>query len=180
MKKLLYAMLMMVLIAGLAACGDAEADGKANDNENNAQDEVADEATNDNAAEEANDNSASEDADDPLENENFAQVVDILKENDYEVTDVQSGFDDVVGSEDSVTMVVNGEDMLTLQVFKVEDGHENLNKINETGEATLEFDGQQGDVAGFYAIGNYAFFLGEGHPDSEEVETLIKDNFSPQ
>ncbi|WP_217587138.1 LptM family lipoprotein [Lentibacillus saliphilus] len=184
MKKLLYVMLMMVLAVGLAACGDSDENNNAN-GENNDQ-EQANVDNGDNGSENADgaeegdaDEAAGEDSD-ALGDENYQQIVDLLKDNDFEVTDVQEGYDDVIGSEGSVTMVVNGEDMLALQVYKMEEGHENLDKINESGTATLEFEGQQGDVEGFYAIGNYAIFLAEGHPDSEAVETLLKDNFTPQ
>lgn len=174
MKKMMELLLIMVVVAGLAACN-----GEDNSNVDKAKDDEQEQsdvnATDESSVESGGDADAETSNSD---NENFDQVFEILESNGLEISDKQAGHDDLSGSIQSMIASINGEEILTFEVYEMEPDHENLIQAKETGQATMVFEGQEGEINVLTVIDNYVFLLPEGHPDCEKVKTLLEENFS--
>ncbi|GKV57344.1 hypothetical protein NCCP2222_32910 [Sporosarcina sp. NCCP-2222] len=171
MKKLLMVLLMALLVMALAACGDDKKDeGQAagtNDTDNTEQAE----GTTDDAE-------GTEDAStDAVEDEYFQNVIAILKDAGYDVTDIKENYDNsfFVDTISSVAAVINGEDVLQFQAYEIDPDSESLKQAQETGLAPAEFEGQKFDYEGIIVIGNHYFFLAEGHPDQADIYKLLEE-----
>ena len=159
MKKLFMTLLMAMLVAALAACsGDEKKD------EEQATDSTVTEGTSDEDV-----------AVESTGNEYYDNVVAILKDAGYEVTNVTDGDPEFfTDTKNAFSAEINGEDMLTLQLFEIDPDSEYLKNAKETGMGQAEFEGEVAEIP-VDVIGNHYIFLAEGHPDQEDVIKLLKE-----
>jgi|SRR5690625_2320074 len=190
MKKFLMLLMLTVFAAGMVACGSDNNENN-NGNENNqeeqsnnsnAVDENENQNENENGNEDAvdnenaaNDNGEEADAGDAADNEGFQEFISLLEDEGMDV-DVQAGNEDVTDYTDSIDLIVNGEDMLTVEVYEMEADSENLKNAKENGEVEVVFEGMEGELPA-KAKGNYVFLLAEGHPDLDAIEDIIENDF---
>src|SRR5699024_6336626 len=175
MKRLLSLFVMLILAGVLVACSGDNNNNAANaDTENNGDANAEENDVNGNSTDS---DDATDDGDLP-EDENYDQVFDMLESEGYELGEKEEGFKEDFGADSAITVVLNGEDALPLQIYKMPEDSENLEQAHETGEMTMEYEGQEGQIP-VLAIDNYCFFLDEGHPDVDDVYQLIEDNFEP-
>ncbi|GEN81802.1 hypothetical protein SLU01_01140 [Sporosarcina luteola] len=162
MKKLFMILLMALIVSALAACsGDDKGD--------------AADSTDADVTEQTDGTSGDEPNSAVLDNEYFKNVVDILKAEGYELTNFTDGDTDFfTDTQSSFAVQVNGEDMLTLQVFEMDPDSEHLKNAAETGMGQAEFEGEVAEIP-VLVIDNHYFFLAEGHPDQEDIYKLLQE-----
>jgi len=184
MKKLLTLLMMVVFAVGMVACGsDKDNNNEGNDNANNQQEENngnnagnGNEDANNNGNEDNSGNENAEgDAEGATEKPGFQEFISLLEAEGLEV-EVQAGNEDVPDYKDSINLVVNGEDMLLVEIYEMEADSDNLKQAHENGEVTVVFEGMEGELPA-KAKGNYVFLLAEGHPDLETIENIIDNDF---
>lgn len=151
-------LLMVVLIvSALAACSEED---KNNDNQAEKNDST-----------ETTDGATSEE----IENEYYKNVVEILKDEGYEVTNTTAGDTDFfTDTKSSFSTEVNGEDMLTFQMFEIDPNSEHLKNAKETGMGQAEYEGEVAEIP-VLVIGNYFVFMAEGHPDQPDIYKLLQE-----
>lgn len=113
-------------------------------------------------------------------NENFLQVIEIIRSNGFDISEPAVGDNDVKGAKDNVYFNINEEDLLPFQVFEMEPGDENLQLAKDSGNVVLEFEGMEGEVPADLVNENYIFFLPEGHPDRDDVLKALEEEFRPE
>lgn len=168
-KRLTAVAAMTLFVAGLAACGNeaVESGGKTEATSAEAAETDAETET-DLGEAEASANAA------------FLQIAELLETEGLNPSEPLVGENDVKGSVDNAWIVVDGEDMLPLQIYEMEPGDENLETAKDTGEVTLSFDGMEGEVPVELIKDNYVIFFAEGHPDRDQVIKLIDEQFKPE
>lgn len=168
MKKALLVLMMMIVAGALAACG-----GESPKEDAGAKDtEATDGGATDSGAEAGDENV---DPTDP----NFDLIIDLLKDAGLEVGDKTTGYADIDGTLQVMTVVIEGEDMLPLQVYKMEPDSDNLKSAKEKGVVTMEFEGQSGEIP-MEAKDDFLYFLAEGHPDQEKVYKVMENDFNQE
>lgn len=160
----------MILL--LAACG--------NDDTNTDETEVSSTSAVESSEVVMSSETGSTEANTNITNENFLQIIDIIRSNGFEISEPTVGDNDVKGAKDNVYFDINGEHFLIFQVFEMEPGDENLKLAEDTGMVILEFDGEEGEVPADMVIENYIFFLPEGHPDHDAVFAALEEEFQPK
>lgn len=177
MRKLLALLAVLILTVGLVACGDDnDTEEPATEPEETEQDTDGEEADEDESA----DDESEEVADGEFAaNEKINEVLTLLDDNGFEVSNVIDGNLDVVGSTDGIMAEINGDDLFLFEAVELEEGHENIDQVQNDGEVTMEFEGQQGEVPA-WGKGNYVFLLAEGHEDYEEIVELIENEFDAE
>src|SRR5690625_295167 len=160
MKKFLMLLMLTVFAAGMVACGsDNNENNNGNENnqeeqnnDNNAVDENGNQNGNENGNEDAadnenatNDNGDEADAGDAADNEGFQEFISLLEDEGMDV-EVQPGNEDVTDYTDSIDLIVNEEDMLTVEVYEMEADSENLQHAKENGEVEVVFEGMEGEL----------------------------------
>lgn len=164
MKKFLMLLLAVVMIGALAACGGDDKD----------KDKDADKTPP--ASETETPDAGETEAPEATGNEYYDSVVTILTDAGYEVANahVDEELDFFTDTVSSFSIEINQEDMLPLQMYQIKADSEHLATAKETGMGQAGFEGEvfESEVV---VIGDYYFFLGEGHPDSEAVITLLKE-----
>ena len=172
MKKALLVFMMMVVAGALAACnGDTAKDDAAKPDT-----EAADSGATDTEAD-ADADASSEDVDptDP----NFDRILDLLKDAGLEVGEKTTGFADIAGTTQVMNVVIDGEDMLPLQVYMMEPDSENLKSAKEKGEVTMEFEGQEGQIP-MEAKDDFLYFIADGHPEHDKVYDVLDNDFNQE
>lgn len=184
MRKALSSVVMLLLLFALAACGsDKES--------NNKEEEKAKVEQTTNGEETPSKGEASEDENpngepdgyggivDPTsaDNEFFKGVHKLLQDNGYEVGDITPLDYSTMSAYRAVTMEVNGENRLPLQIFEYKPEAENLKTAKESGTVIASFGGHGGEVGGVIGLGNHVFTLSEGHPDQEAIYKLLEENY---
>lgn len=169
MKKAMLVFMMMIVAGALAACGD----DASKDNPAKPETEAADSGATDAADGEA----SSEDVDptDP----NFDKIIELLKAEGLEVGEKTTGYADIDGATQVMSVVINGEDMLPFQVYMMEPDSENLKSAKEKGEVTMEFEGQSGQIP-MEAKDDFLYFIADGHPDHDKVYDVMVKNFNQE
>lgn len=168
MKKLLSLLMMLVLAMALAAC-NSEGDAKAGKDEGKKTEEQAgkDEA--------AGEEEGIEGVVDPksVENEYFKSVHALLKEEGYEVGELTATDHAFFDAKQAVSIEVDGEDLLPLQIFDLDKDNKHLADAKKTGMGWATFDGQEGEIP-VLVVDHYYFFMNEGHPKQKEIYDLIE------
>lgn len=179
MRKLLALLAVLILTVGLVACGDDKKDEEKPDEsadagETEGSEDEGEEAGSEDAEGEDNEEGSSDG--EFSSNEKFNELLTLLNDNGMDVKVVSEGNVDVVGATDGVMAEINGEDLFTFEAFEVEEGHENLAQVEETGEVTMDFEGMEGEVPA-WSKGNFVFMLAEGHENYDEIVELIENEF---
>lgn len=170
MKKILALLAVLILTVGLVACGDDEKEEETN---TDTTEEAGEETDGEDEGEEKED--SAEDGDSERSGK-LDELLTLLEDNGMEVNVTGEGNLDIVGSTASIIAEINGEDLFTFEAFELEEGHENIAQVEESGEATMDFDGMKGEVPAWNK-GNFVFLLPEGHEDYDEIVELIENEF---
>ncbi|WP_432355503.1 hypothetical protein [Sporosarcina sp. A2] len=168
MKKAFLVFMMMIVAGALAACGDDTS------KDNTAKPET--EVTESGATE--GDGEASSEGVDPTDPK-FDKIIELLKAKGLEVGEKTTGYADINGTTQVMSVVINGEDMLPFQVYMMESESENLKSAKEKGEVTMEFDGQSGQIP-MEAKDDFLYFIADGHPDHDKVYDVMVKDFNPE
>lgn len=176
MRKVLFALMLTMIVAALAACGGDTKDGAAGDKPAAEGTETAGE---DSADEGADDSTAADGQSAELTDPNFEKIIELLKEEGLDVGEMTAGEADIEGSTEVMHVIIDGEDMLPFQVYKMEPDSENLKSAKEKGEVTYEFEGQSGQIP-MDAKGDFLYFLSDGHPDHDKVYDVMENKFEQE
>ncbi len=166
MKKVLFLLMTGVIAAALAACGGEE--------------KAADKPAENQAAGTENDTADKPVADDvdPVD-PNFDTIIDLLKKAGLDVGEKKTGFADIEGTQQVMEVEIDGEDMLPLQIYKMDPDSDNLKSAKEEGKVTMTFEGESGEIP-MNAKGDFLYFLSEGHPDQAKVYEVIENDFEQE
>lgn len=169
MKKLFSLLMMLVLAMALAACNSEGDSAKAGKDEGK---KASEQTEKDEAAGEVE---AVEGLVDPksVENEYFKSVHALLKEEGYEVGELKAEDHTFFDAKQAVSIEVDGEDMLPLQIFDLDKDNKHLADAKKTGMGWATFDGQEGEIP-VLVIDHYYFFMNEGHPKQKELYDLLE------
>ncbi|GKV68197.1 hypothetical protein NCCP2716_06950 [Sporosarcina sp. NCCP-2716] len=168
MKKVLFLLMVGIVAAALAACGG---------------DKKADDKPAAPAGEEAGTDSGT--ADEPVAEDvdpvdpNFDKIIDLLKKAGLEVGEKKTGFADIEGTQQVMEVEIDGEDMLPLQIYKMDPDSENLKSAKEEGKVTMTFEGESGEIP-MNAKGDFLYFIADGHPDRDKVYEVIENDFEQE
>ncbi|CEG29392.1 hypothetical protein [Bacillus sp. B-jedd] len=169
MKKLFTLLMMLVLAMALAACSSDGGNAKAGEDKGKKSEEQAgkDEA--------AGEEEGIEGLVDPksVENEYFKSVHALLKEEGYEVGELIAEDHTFFDAKQAVSIEIDGEDMLPLQIFDLDKDNKHLADAKKTGMGWATFDGQEGEIP-VLVIDHYYFFINEGHPKQKEIYDLLE------
>lgn len=150
-------LLVALIVSALAACSG---DDKNNDNQTPEKDST-----------EQTDGATSGE----IEDEYYKNVVEILKDEGYEVTNITGGDPEFfTDTKSSFGAEVNGEDMLQLQLFEIDPNSEHLKNAKATGMGQAEYEGEVAELP-VLVIGNHYIFLAEGHPDQLAIYKLFQE-----
>lgn len=164
---------MAMLVMALAACGtDKKDEGQAAGTNDTEQAEGTTDDTE--GSEDTEDTAAA--SGEMLDNEFSNNVLTLLKDAGYDLQNVKGGDTDFfVDTKAALTVEINGEDFLPLQIFEIDPDSDSLKKAQETGMAPVEFEGEKVDYPGVLIIDNYYIFLAEGHPDQADIYKLLEE-----
>lgn len=111
-----------------------------------------------------------------VDNEFFKSVEKLLKDKGYDVGELQASDHAFFMAKQAVSMEIDGEDMLTFQIYDLDPSDANLAKAKETGMGLATFEGEQGEIP-VLAIDHYYFFLAEGHPAQKDIYKLLEETY---
>src|SRR5699024_2281539 len=179
MRKLLALLAVLMLAVGLVACGDDKKEDEGKEGEETRQgagdEEEADDEEEAAGEKEGDEEEAATDGE-FSSNEKLNELLTLLEANGLEVNVISEDNLDVIGSTHAVMVEVNGDDLFTFEAFELEEGHENLSQVEETGQVTMEFDGMEGEVPA-WSKGNFVFMLPEGHANYDEIVDIVDNEF---
>lgn len=181
-KKLFLFALMAFVIASLSACGDKEKPAEKEETKAEAKAEKS-EKKNEEKGEEKNEEKSEEKAGgqsgEAAVEPDLLDIITLLKDNGIETGEPKPyTTEDIPGSTAAVVTEISGEEMLPLQIYKLDPASDNYKLAQDKSKVILEFEGQKGEID-ILSKGPYAIFLAEGHPEREKVYKIIEEKLKP-
>lgn len=103
----------------------------------------------------------------------FQEVYTKLQNNGFTVSEPLLANIVMFKAETGMTLVVNGESLLPLHLYKIASTDERLPKIDQTGTIEVAIGSKREPLA-VNRVENFVIYLHKGHPDYENIMQVIE------